>query len=188
MVTLVEGPGWSAQGLDIRAGRYPLSVERHVMRMAALLVPGVTTVTPHARYYALHALVATEAAARELSVPATQDLLRRAEVALAAVSYGHNHENPWLPRAHGTDALVASLHRGEINMDEASQPRKGGYVRNVWGFWNPYAASEVTLRILSGGSMPLPGDACDAASIRSGLDGLLNLARERRLIVDHLVF
>jgi hypothetical protein len=180
-VTLIEGPQWSAEGLDIRSGRYPLSVERHVMRMADLLVPGVTTVTPHARYYALHALIADEAAARQLSIPAAQDLLRRAEVALAAVSYGHDHQNPWLPRAHGTDALAASLHDGEIDMDEASQPRKGGYVRNVWGFWNPYAASEVTLRILSRGDMPLPGDACDAASVRSALGGLLELARQRQL-------
>jgi hypothetical protein len=185
-VTLVEGPQWSAEGLDIRSGRYPLSVERHVMRMADLLIPGVTTVTPHARYYALHALIATEAAVRELSIPATQDLLRRAEVALAVVSYGHDHQNPWLPRAHGTDALVASLRGDDIDMDEASQPRKGGYVRNVWGFWNPYAASEVTLRILSRGDMPRPGDACDAASVRSGLGGLLELARQRRLNVESL--
>ena len=186
MVTLVEGPQWSAQGLDIRSGRYPLSVERHVMRMADLLVPGVTTVTPHARYYALHALIAVEAADRGLSVPETQDLLRRAEVALAAVSYGHGHQNPWLPRAHGTDALAAWLHGGDIDMEEASQPRKGGYVRNVWGFWNPYAASEVTLRILSRGDMPLPGDACDAAAVRSGLGGLLELAREQHLNVQSL--
>lgn len=60
----LQGPAWSAPGLDIAAGRYPLAVERHVMRMADLLVPGVTTVTPHARYYALHALIADEAASR----------------------------------------------------------------------------------------------------------------------------
>jgi hypothetical protein len=185
-MTLVEGPEWSAPGLDISAGRYPLSVERHVMRMADLLVPGVTTVTPHARYYVLHALVATESAARHLGIPEAQDLLRRAEVALAAVSYAHSHENPWLPRAHGTDALAGQLHSGEIDMAQVSQPSKGGYVRNVWGFWNPYAASEVTLRILSPANMPVPGESCDAAAVRSGLGGLLDLARERRLIVHDL--
>jgi hypothetical protein len=58
---LVEGPQWSRSGLDVAAGRYPLSVERHVMRMVDHLVPGVTTVTPHARYYALHGLVAAHA-------------------------------------------------------------------------------------------------------------------------------
>jgi hypothetical protein len=185
-MALVEGPEWSAQGLDIRAGRYPLSVERHVMRMADLLVPGVTTVTPHARYYAVHALIAAEAAARELSIPQTQDLLRRAEVALAAVSFAHIHENPWLPRAHGTDALAGKLRSGEIDMTEASQPGKSGYVRNIWGFWNPYAASEVTMRILSRGNMPVIGDACDEAAVRSGMDGLLDLANEARLVVRDL--
>jgi hypothetical protein len=185
-MTLVEGPAWSVQGLDIRAGRYPLSVERHVMRMADLLIPGVTTVTPHARYYALHALVATEAAARELSDLETQDLLRRAEVALAVVSYAHDHVTTGLPRAHGTDALARRLHSGEIDMAEASRPGPGGYVRNAWGFWNPYAASEVALRILSRDSMPVPGDSCDAASVRSGLGGLLDLARETRLVVGEL--
>ncbi|MER5183234.1 hypothetical protein ABT009_33620 [Streptomyces sp. NPDC002896] len=39
---LVEGPGWSRPGLDVAAGRYPLSVERHVMRMVDHLVPGVS--------------------------------------------------------------------------------------------------------------------------------------------------
>jgi len=47
-VPVLQGLAWSAEGLDIAAGRYPLAVERHVMRMADLLVPGVTTVTPHA--------------------------------------------------------------------------------------------------------------------------------------------
>jgi hypothetical protein len=84
----LDGPSWSTEGLDRAAGRYPLSVERHVMRMAELLVPGVTTVTPHARYYALHALIAVEAARRGLAEGQIQDLLRRAEVVVAAVSYG----------------------------------------------------------------------------------------------------
>jgi hypothetical protein len=75
----LEGPSWSTEGLDRAAGRYPLSVERHVMRMAELLVPGVTTVTPHARYYALHALIAVEAARMGLEEGQIQDLLRRAK-------------------------------------------------------------------------------------------------------------
>ena len=156
------------------------------MRMADLLVPGVTTVTPHARYYGLHALVAAEAAVRELSVPQAQDLLRRAEVALAAVSFGHVHDDPWLPRAHGTDALAGRLRGGEIDMAEASQPGPSGYVRNVWGFWNPYAASEVAMGILSRGAMPTAGGACDEAAVRAGLGALLELAGEARLAVDDL--
>lgn len=90
--------------------------------MADLPVPSVTTATPNARYYALHGLIAAEAAARKLTVPQAPDLLRRAEVALAAVSFAHAHESPWLPRAHGTGALAGKLHSGEI--DSCQHPRR----------------------------------------------------------------
>ena len=182
----LQGPVWTLKGLDVAAGRYPLSIERHVMRMADLLVPGVTTVTPHARYYALHALVALEADRRRLSVAQCQDLLRRCEVVLAAASYEHDHGEVGLPRAHGIDALAGRLHDDEVDVAEVSRPGKGGYVQNVWGFWNPYAASEVTLGILRPGHMPTPGAACDADSVRTGLGEVLTLARESRLLVDDL--
>ncbi|MEV5552035.1 hypothetical protein AB0L44_00150 [Nonomuraea wenchangensis] len=181
-----QGPAWSTSGLDVAAGRYPLSIERHVMRMADLLVPGVTTVTPHARYYSLHALVAIEAERRGLSVPEAQDLLRRCEVVMAAVSYAHDHSETGLPRAHGLDALAGRLQGGEVVMAEAAQPVKGGYVRNVWGFWNPYAASEVSLGILVPASMPTPGPACAAGQVTAGLDGILELAARPSLGVDEL--
>lgn len=120
---LVEGPIWSRPGLDVAAGRYPLSVERHVMRMVDHLVPGVTAVTPHARYYALHGLIATQADAEGLAVPVAQSLLRRAEVALAAVSFAHHPQAlEWLPRAHGVDALTRRLRAGTITMSEAEVP------------------------------------------------------------------
>src|SRR3712207_3266227 len=95
---LFVGSSRSRPGLDVAAGRSPLSVERHVIRMVDHLVPGVTAVTPHGRYYALHGLVAAEAEVRDLSVPATQDLLRRAEVVMATVSFAHHfHEDiGWL--------------------------------------------------------------------------------------------
>jgi hypothetical protein len=120
-VSTLQGPAWTTPGLDVAAGRYPLSVERHVMRMADLLVPGVTTVTPHGRYYALHALIADEAAERGMVDTETRQLLRRAEVALAAVSWAHDHGETGLPRAHGVDALAWRLHRGEVDVTEASQ-------------------------------------------------------------------
>lgn len=186
-MSAVQGPVWSASGLDVAAGRYPLSVERHVMRMADLLVPGVTTVTPHARYYALHGLIAHEAAERGLAEDETRDLLRRAEVALAAVSSAHEHGDIGLPRAHGLDALAWRLHQGEVDVGAASQPGKEGYVRNTWGFWNPYFASEVTLGVLAPKSTPTPGAACEAAAVRAGLGGLLDLARQPRLVLDDLL-
>ena len=185
-MTALQGPAWTLKGLDVAAGRYPLSVERHVMRMADLLVPGVTTVTPLARYYALHALVAVEAESRRLSVEQTQDLLRRCEVVLAAVSYAHDHGETGMPRAHGVDALAGRLRDDEVDVAEASRPGKGGYVQNVWGFWNPYAASEVTLGILTRGRLPTPGAACDTDSVRAGLGQVLTLARDDRLLLNDL--
>ena len=185
-VTTLQGPAWSAEGLDIAAGRYPLAVERHVMRMADLLVPGVTTVTPHARYYALHGLVAEEAARYDLSETDAQQLLRRAEVALAAASWAHDHGEVGLPRAHGMDALAWRLQAGRVNVAEAATPGKDGYVRNQWGFWNPYFASEVTLGVLSGAGTPTPGPALDSSAVRAGLGELLVLAREDELVVADL--
>ncbi|NJP44491.1 hypothetical protein [Actinacidiphila epipremni] len=184
---LVDGPEWSLPGLDVAAGRYPLSVERHVMAMADHLVPGVTTVTPHGRYYALHGLIAAQADAEDLTVPEAQSLLRRAEVALAAVSFAHHPQTlEWLPRAHGTDALARRLHAGTLTMSEAEAPGKDGYVGSRWGFWGPYNGSEIALGILAPGPMPAPGPRLETAAVRTGLDGLLELARADTLPVDSL--
>ncbi|MFG2362558.1 hypothetical protein ACGFY3_12975 [Streptomyces mirabilis] len=187
VLELVDGPSWSRPGLDVAAGRYPLSVERHVMRMVDHLVPGVTAVTPHARYYALHGLIAAQADAEDLTVAAAQTLLRRAEVALAAVSFAHHPQAlEWLPRAHGVDALARRLHTGAVSMSEAEVPGKDGYVRNSWGFWGPYAGSEIALGILGTGPMPVPGPRLKTTALRAGLDGLLELAAEDTLHVDDL--
>jgi hypothetical protein len=43
--------------------------------MVALLVPGATTVTPHSRYYALHALAAVEAQRRNRSLEPLHELV-----------------------------------------------------------------------------------------------------------------
>ena len=183
----LDGPAWNAEGLDRATGRYPLSVERHVMRMAELLVPGVTTVTPHARYYALHGLVALEAERLMLEREQVQDLLRRAEVVVAAVSYFHDHgDDIGLATAHGTDSILTMLRSPQLDMALASKPEKPGYVRNVWGFWGPYAASEVGLRIQVRTSAPEPGEACDETALRAGLRDLLQLAREPVLTADDL--
>lgn len=58
---------------------------------------------------------------------------------------------------------------------------------NSWGFWAPYAGSEVALGVLGTGPMPVPGPRLDAAALRAGLDGLLELAAEDTLNVDDLV-
>ena len=56
-----EGPGWAPHSVDVQGGRFPLSVEAHLLNMTASLVPGATTVTTSARYYTLHGAVALEA-------------------------------------------------------------------------------------------------------------------------------
>jgi hypothetical protein len=81
-VVSVARPVWSGPGSGTYPGRFPLSVERHVMNTVDRLVPGVTTVTLNARYYALHGLVAAEASNRDLDAAAAQELLRRAGVAM----------------------------------------------------------------------------------------------------------
>ncbi|MFE1291767.1 hypothetical protein [Streptomyces sp. NPDC058751] len=158
------------------------------MRMVDHLVPGVTAVTPHARYYALHGLVAAHADANGLTASVAQTLLRRAEVALAAVSFAHHPQAlEWLPRAHGVDALARRLHTGTVAVAEAEAPGKDGYVRNSWGFWGPYAGSEISLGILDPGPMPTPGPRLDKTAVRDGLGELLDLAAEDTLYVDDLV-
>ena len=185
-MTTMQGPAWSADGLDIAAGRYPLSVERHVMRMADQLVPGVTTVTPHARYYVLHGLIADEAERRALPEVEAQDLLRRAEVALAAVSWAHDHGDTGLSRAHGMDALSSRLHSGSIDVSLASKPGPGGYASSPWGFWKPYSASEAALGILTPDGTLAPGPALDREAVRAGFGGILDLAEQPELIIDDL--
>jgi hypothetical protein len=122
-----------------------------------------------------------------LTASAAQELLRRAEVALAAVSFAHHSDaHEWLPRAHGVDALAQRLRSGSVTMAEAAVPGKGGYVRNAWGFWGPYAGSETVLGILSPGPMPLPGPRLDGTNVRAGLGELLDLAAEETLRVEDL--
>src|ERR1035441_1330754 len=86
---MVSGPTWPDAVSTTYPGRFPLSVERHVMSMVDRFVPGVTIVTLNARYYALHGLVAAEARRNDLSEPDALDLMRRAEVVIGAVSARH---------------------------------------------------------------------------------------------------
>jgi hypothetical protein len=153
------------------------------MAQAAQLIPGVTTVTPHARYFAIHGMVVAEAVARGLDKDATKDLLRRTEVAAAAVSFVHHkgRDSP-IGRAHGTDSLAHRLRGGTLDMAEASAV--GGYVRNSWGFSGAYFGSEMTLGVLNGRNGP--GRAYDDAAVRDGIGGLLALARQDVLNVTDL--
>ncbi len=83
---LIEGPAWSKPGLDVVAGRFPLRVETHVSRMVSRLLPGVITVTPHARYFELHPLVYSEIRKRDIDYRVDgPEFMRRCEVVIGAV-------------------------------------------------------------------------------------------------------
>ena len=171
------GPAWSSHDLEIRAGRFPLSVEGHLMNMTARLVPGATTVTTGARYYSLHGYVAHEAEQRGLDGAAALELLRRCEVVVAAVS--ETHPAPSLPAPHGAGVVGNWLRRdGYVDLTGLSTP-KSGYAQPERGFLGPYLGSEITMGILDG--QLTPGQRYDHDAVAPGFEGLLDLAAEPRL-------
>lgn len=177
-----EGPGWARNGLEIRAGRFPLSVEAHLLNMTAKLVPGATTVTINARYYALHGLVALEADQRGLGLAEAYDLLRRCEVVVAGASIAHPDDVAGTP--HGYDAIKPSYDQdGFLNVAKLATP--GGYSKPKTGFLNPYLGSELTLKIL-GDTALAPGSRLDEPALRLGFDGLFDLASEDQVLMDDL--
>lgn len=179
------GPAWTQPGTGGRyAGRFPLAVERQVMGQVGRLLPGVTTVTPHGRYYALHGLIAHAAADRSLSDVDAQTLLRRAEVALAAVSVAHEHAltHEGLGRAHGVDAISAGVHAGMVEVDKAAsmQEGPGRYAKAKWGFLGQYRGSETLMGILDASEFR-PGPRFDASKVAPALGDILDLAERGHL-------
>jgi hypothetical protein len=173
----VSGPVWSDSASVTSPGRFPLSVERHVLNAVDRLVPGITTVTLNARYYPLHGLVAAEARRRHLDLPAARDLLRRAEVAIGAVSVRHlrvaaaSHEG--LPRPHGYDAIAPRVDEGSVDIPALAEP--GVYAQPAWGFWSAYRGPETVLEIMKAAEFA-PGEQFDQAEVASGLADVLALA------------
>lgn len=187
-MTLVVGPAWT-DGNDGRyAGRYPLAVERHAMAQVGSLLPGITTVTSHARYYTLHAWVFAEAKNHGLDGDATRRLLRRAEVVVGAASLAHQssgrHEG--FRGVHGSDRLSSHLGAGTIDLDALAADR--GYVQASWGFWGPYVAPEYGLGLLASGerNSTVPGPHADLDALSSGFNGLWDLTQRSSLSVDDL--
>lgn len=176
------GPGWAPHSLDVQGGRFPLSVEAHLLNMTAALVPGATTVTTSARYYTLHGAVALEAERLALSDSERLDLLRRCEVVMAAASLVHPSASAGT--VHGGDAILR--HSGGTSFDIASlsTPRVG-YSDAQTGFLGPYIGSEMTLGILHDAGLA-PGPRLTAASIGNGFAGLFDLARQASVTADDL--
>ena len=184
----VCGPGWT-DGDDGRyAGRYPLAVERHAMARIGHLLPGITTVTSHARYYTLHSLVFAEAEVRGLDGDATRQLFRRAEVVVGAASIAHRSQagHEGFRGVHGADRLDSRVSSGTVDVDALAA--EGGYVQAGWGFWGPYVGPEYTLGLLTTGDRKntVPGPNADLAALGSGFDGLFDLTSRSTLTAEEL--
>lgn len=173
---VVVGPSWTSRDSGRYSGRYPLAVERHALAQIARLLPGVTTVTPHARYYALHSLVAAETARRKLGAVEAQRLVRRCEVVLGGISTVHQDPHPGMSSAHGSDKISPALSGGRpLKVDAVAGPNR--YAQAAWGYWGPYLASESLLGLVEwSGGLPRPGPNLDEAAVRDGLGALLELA------------
>jgi len=145
------------------------------MQMTARLVPGVTTVTTNARYYALHGFVAEVAKSRELSWDESIDLLRRCEVVVAGATLAHPSDSVTFT-AHGSDKVAPAFSTDSIDLQVLSQP--GQYAKSKSGFLNVYLGSELEMGILGDNSLS-PGERSDATALRRGFDGLFELANQQ---------
>ena len=134
MTATIDGPAWAQQGLVQRDGRYPLAVEAPVLSMVATLVPGISTLSQFARYYALYWALAGLAAERDFTVDECRRTLRRAELLLALVSQAFDgREN----QAHGV-AAVARGRGAEGDVWTLAEVGPGSYSPRSWGFWSQY--------------------------------------------------
>jgi hypothetical protein len=183
---LVSGPAWSEAGSATYPGRFPLSVERHVMSMVDRLVPGVTTVTLNARYYALHGLVAAQARRHDLSEPEAVSLMRRTEVVIGAVSARHlrleEDAHRGLRRPHGMEVIAPKVDGG-IDIGALAAPM--AYAQPRWGFSAAYRASEAVLQIIKPSGLE-PGEQLDHAAVAAGLGDVIQLASRSTLSADDL--
>ena len=179
---LVDGPAWASHRVDLRAGRFPLGVEAHLMQMTAHLVPGVTTVTINARYYALHGFVAAAARQDGLDEQQTLDLVRRCEVVVAAATLANADPGERFG-PHGADVIEPRLREGPIELASVSSP--GGYSGNQAGFLSTYIGSELELGIIAGPGIA-PGLRCDEVALRRGFDGIIELANSEYLDISGL--
>lgn len=175
----VEGPSWCDPGLDLRGGRYPLSVEAPVMAMVDRLVPGASTLTRLVRYYSLYWALAEFAQKRNLDASECQTVLRRAEVAMALVSLTFDRE----PLAHGVDRVHAQITKGKPDVLVDLGP--GTYSPRPWGFWSQYNGPSIVLGTvrMDGGALRAGRHSCPT-SIRAMFKPLLELASSRPLTAD----
>lgn len=182
--TVVEGPDWVPHDLlDVRGGLFPLSVETHFIATIAKLLPGTTTVTTLARYYSLHAYLATVVEDRELAGPEALNLLRRCEVVTAGATIMALQGDD--ERPHGYDAIRPRMD-AEGCLDVAGlAARPGGYSDQRSGFLPAYIGSENDLGLLVGNTL-VPGSRVDRGVLTSAFAGLTDLAAQDRVELNEL--
>jgi hypothetical protein len=173
------GPAWADSSGQAEVVRNPLRVQNHVARLVVAYVPGVTAVTPHARYFGLHPWAATVAAERGYDDAQTAELFRRIEVVVAWASGHHDDHHAELPGAHGADAIARHVHGGILDVDAA----QASYSPNRFGFFDSaYTSPERQLGTMS--SSGGPGARFDAVArdgIETNLVGLLDAAYQGTL-------
>lgn len=179
--SVVQGPLWCEPGLNVRGGRYPLSVEAPVLRMVDTLVPGVSTLTRFARYYTLYWALADFAEKKALDPDTCRTALRRAEVLLAWVSL----ENDSPGKAHGIDAVQRLVDQGAA--ESMAEPGAGSYSPRQWGFWSQYNGPSVTLGTVTvdGGALRSGRHSCPPSVQRMFRD-LLRLVASRPVHADDI--
>jgi hypothetical protein len=183
---LVDGPQWSTVSDDSVAGRYPLRVESYVSGIVDRLLPGVTSVTTHARYFSLHPFIWDIAARRNLDLSETYELIRRCEVVIAGVSHLHDHVED-VPGAHGVDRVGTSIDsNGELRVAELQQPN--GYSTQTGGFSGTYRGSQVKLGLLTSepDNSARPGERYNRSASQTAFEDLMDLASADALPVDTL--
>src|SRR5438874_27741 len=141
-LVVVLGPAWSTEATPlIDQGRFPLGVETATLSNARRLAPLINSGTAHARYYLLHAAVAADFPAgsgESDRLDAARNLVRRAEVVLAAASLRHaavhpdEHGAPLPYRdPHGTRVVAEHLDAGVIDVPTvaaAYSAQTGGFL------------------------------------------------------------
>lgn len=182
----VSQAAWVDNGsFRLNQGQFPIRVERHLNSFVGAHLPGVTTVTNAARYYALHGLIARIAQDEALDEPSTINLLRRSEALLACVTRLHSTSNDAshdksTPAPHGIDAIMRTARTSNgFDLERAAEV----YSDTKWGFSSPYRGSELTLNVLAPGAFT-PGKWYDDARARAALGSLVNAARNTDNVTD----
>ncbi|GIF49332.1 hypothetical protein Afe04nite_38710 [Asanoa ferruginea] len=131
------------------------------MAAVDMLVPGVSTVTPYARYYGLYWALSAHAEALGLDRERCQRLIRRAEVGMARISQAYDTPDHPAGISHGVNALARLAPAEGSEFAVADSTGAGSYSPRSWGFWSQYNGPSVAM-----GTVALDGGALRAGRHR----------------------